>query len=219
MGLAAKSRVGQTKGLSGYETNKCASPNLYLVRLRCFSSLEGAWLSRDPAEYLAGTSLYAYSARPFVEVDPSGALPQVVAGCLAGGAGGFAGGLIGSWTWRGALCGAFAGATTGCCISALPPAGCICGAFGGLVENVCLALGGPDGLGDITVCELTNMLIDAALGCLGGRAAEVGDAQLDWILGFLGLNSAAWGQLCIPAVNVLSDHDPVLLDYYPPGFG
>ncbi len=75
LGLAAKSRVGQRRGLSGHEGESSARPlsGLLHARHRVLSTGLGRWMTRDPLGYVDGSSMFAaVRGNPKRFVDASG---------------------------------------------------------------------------------------------------------------------------------------------------
>ena len=58
-------------GMAGYRHD--AEAGQYAVRFRRLDTSDGRWMTRDPAGYVDGSSLYSYtSGRPLIGVDPTG---------------------------------------------------------------------------------------------------------------------------------------------------
>jgi RHS repeat-associated protein len=71
IGRRVLSAYGHRAGYAGYQWMPAAG--LYHVRHRCYDPLNGTWISKDPAEYIDGASLYLYvGGRPLAVIDPLG---------------------------------------------------------------------------------------------------------------------------------------------------
>lgn len=74
IGRGVLSSYGHRAGYAGYQWIPAAG--LYHVRYRWYDPLNGTWISKDPAGYVDGSSLFSYLAStPLVELDPYGLGP------------------------------------------------------------------------------------------------------------------------------------------------
>jgi hypothetical protein len=164
-------------------------------------------MGRDPIGYSL-LSLYLYlENNPLRDVDPTGRMPQMVAGALAGcgasavwSAGGSAIvnlpniGNVGTYCCS-VGCAGLGGCVSGAIFGALPSfaTGCIGGAIGSLVEGLCnnVCQGTPlDG------CALFSMVASTVAGCIGGASTDADADNLDTVMNLVGLNVGVWGGLC-----------------------
>lgn len=75
IGRGVLSAFGHRAGFAGYQWVPAAG--LYHVRHRWYDPLNGTWLSKDPAGYVDGASLFGYVANhPLQVVDPFGLSPR-----------------------------------------------------------------------------------------------------------------------------------------------
>ncbi|NLE37604.1 MAG: hypothetical protein GX621_06220, partial [Pirellulaceae bacterium] len=175
---------------------------------RWYDPAVGRWLSEDPIGFDAGdANLYRYVGNgPLTGVDPSGQVPQAVAGCFAGSVVSGGTSFIINW-WNGdsagtaakkAGCAALGGCIQGAAIATFPGpvGGCLGGVVATLAENACLA--GAGLRGPLNACDALNLIVNAMVGCIGGLAAEADDANITLIAGLVGLDATILTSLCNP---------------------
>ncbi len=77
IGRGVLSSYGHRAGYAGYRWMPAAG--LYHVRYRWYDPLNGTWISKDPAGYVDGASLFGYLAQqPIPKFDPTGLDPRVI---------------------------------------------------------------------------------------------------------------------------------------------
>jgi hypothetical protein len=171
------------------------------------SPLAGRFLGRDPIGYSL-LSLYLYTnSNPQNNIDPSGHMPQAIGGALAGcgisGASSALGSALVNFPNIGNFggyccsvgCDAFGGCLSGAIFGAFPSfiTGCVGGALGSAVASLCerACKGEP-----LNGCELYGLAFNVVLGCFSGYAAEYSTAKIEALMIAIGLNVAAWTELC-----------------------
>jgi RHS repeat-associated protein len=206
--VIASSAISNRYSYTGREWD--ATVGLYHFRARWMSPKSGRFLTRDPIGYKL-LSLYLYvSNNPHLYSDPSGHMPQMVAGALAGcGAAGISAGIgsaivnlpnigkPGSYCCS-VGCDSLGGCVSGAIFGAIPSVatGCIGGAIGSLVGSLCnnACQGTP-----IDGCTLFSAAVSAVMGCIGGAAADADGDNLEIVMNLIGLNVGIWSGLCSAA--------------------
>ena len=184
---------------------------LYHYRARTYEATVGRFCSRDPIGYRL-LSLYLYVRNnPQLLNDPSGHMPQMLAGALAGC------GVAGFWSAVGSVfinlpnignptcfgcsvgCDSLGGCIGGALFGAVPGfwSGCIGGAIGSLVSSLCNSLCQGD---PIDGCDFFGLAVNLVLGCIGGATGDA-DGKFEGLMEAIGLNVSVWTSLCSAAVG------------------